>query len=172
MNEGAAAVFRKRIEVRGIVQGVGFRPFVYRIAGQCGIRGSVLNSSDGVVIEAEGTSDGLESFLIFLKTELPPLARIEGLMVSDQTPRGDAQFTIEHSVRVAGRFALAPPNVATCADCARDFTTPENRRFGGNPFTNCTNCGPRYTIIRDVPYDRSSTTMEAFPMCARCRAEV
>ena len=161
---------RKRIEVRGIVQGVGFRPFVYRVARRCGIRGRVLNSSDGVVIEAEGSDKGLESFLSILKTELPPLARIDRLTVYDQTPRGDIDFAIEPSVSVPGRFGLVPPDVATCAECEGDFTSPENRRFG-YPFTNCTNCGPRYSIIRDVPYDRSNTTMAEFPMCARCRAE-
>ena len=166
----AAGGVRKRIEVRGIVQGVGFRPFVYRVARRFDIRGRVLNSSDGVVIEAEGSDTGLENFLSILKTELPPLARIDGLTVSDQAPLGDIDFAIEPSVNVPGRFGLVPPDVATCAECEGDFTSPENRRFG-YPFTNCTNCGPRYTIIRDVPYDRSNTTMAEFPMCARCQAE-
>lgn len=147
---------RKRVEVRGIVQGVGFRPFVYRVARRCDIRGRVLNSSDGIAIEAEGSETGLENFLSILKTELPPLARIDSLTVSDQTPLGDIDFAIEPSVSVPGRFGLEPPDVATCAECEDDFTSPENRRFG-YPFGNCTNCGPRYTIIRDVPYDRSNT---------------
>lgn len=161
---------RRRIEVRGIVQGVGFRPFVYRVARRCDIRGRVLNSSDGVVIEAEGSDDSLTLFLSVLKTELPPLARIDRLAVSDQTPLGVTDFAIEQSVSVPGHFGLVPPDVATCAECASDFTSPENRRFG-YPFTNCTNCGPRYSIIRDVPYDRPNTTMAEFPMCARCEAE-
>ncbi len=163
-------VARKRIELQGVVQGVGFRPFVYRIAGRCDIRGRVLNSSDGVVIEAEGSDTGLTRFLSILTTELPPLARIDRLAVSDQEPRGDRNFAIEHSVSAHGRFALVPPDVATCAECEADFRDPANRRFG-YPFTNCTNCGPRYTIIQDVPYDRENTTMAAFPMCARCQAE-
>ena len=159
---------RKRIEVRGIVQGVGFRPFVYRIAKRCDVRGWVLNSSDGVVIEAEGGDVG--QFLTILRTELPPLARIDQFLITDHAPLGDLDFVIQHSVAVDGRFALVPPDVATCVDCTTDFTSPENRRYG-YPFTNCTNCGPRYTIIRDVPYDRLNTTMVEFGMCARCQAE-
>jgi len=161
---------RKRIEVRGIVQGVGFRPFVYRVARRYGIRGRVLNSSDGVIIEAEGSDTSLDSFLAILRTELPPLARIDHLEVSDQALLGDADFAIEQSISVPGHFGLVPPDVATCSECESDFTSEENRRFG-YPFTNCTNCGPRYTIIRDVPYDRPNTTMAEFPMCARCQAE-
>src|ERR1035438_6578887 len=139
----AAGGVRKRIEVRGIVQGVGFRPFVYRVARRFDIRGRVLNSSDGVVIEAEGSDTGLENFLSILKTELPPLARIDGFTVSDQAPLGDIDFAIEPSVNVPGRFGLVPPDVATCAECEGDFTSPENRRFG-YPFPHCTNSGPRY----------------------------
>jgi hydrogenase maturation protein HypF len=163
---------RKRIEIRGIVQGVGFRPFVYRIAKRFDMRGWVLNSSAGVVIEVEGGDARFEGFLRALRTELPPLARIDRLTVSHQAPRGDRDFIIEHSEPSVARggFALAPPDIATCADCAGDFTAPGNRRFQ-YPFTNCTNCGPRYTIIRDVPYDRPNTTMAAFPMCARCQQE-
>ncbi len=161
---------RKRIELQGVVQGVGFRPFVYRIARLCGIGGQVLNSSDGVVIEAEGGEASLRRFLSMLTTELPPLARIDRLAVFVQPPLGDRDFTIEQSVNQRGRFALVPPDVATCTECVHDFTSPGNRRFG-YPFTNCTNCGPRYTIIRDVPYDRANTTMTEFPMCALCQAE-
>jgi hydrogenase maturation protein HypF len=166
---GTTAV-RKRLEVRGVVQGVGFRPFVYGIAQRFHIRGWVLNSSDGVVIEAEGGGTDIEGFLRALRTELPPLARIDRLTVSDQAPLGDREFVIGHSISARGGFALVPPDIATCADCAADFTSPDNRRFQ-YPFTNCTNCGPRYTIIRDVPYDRVSTSMAVFSMCARCREE-
>jgi hydrogenase maturation protein HypF len=161
---------RKRIELRGVVQGVGFRPFVYRAAQRCEIRGRVLNSSGGIVIEAEASDANLARFITFLKTELPPLARIDELTLTDQWPCGDTEFVIEHSMSAAGRFALVPPEVATCPECLADFATPGNRRFG-YPFTNCTNCGPRYTIICDVPYDRPLTTMSEFPMCARCQAE-
>ena len=170
MSETRAASVRKRIELRGVVQGVGFRPFVYRIARQCEIRGRVLNSSDGVVIEAEARESDVSRFLSLLTTGLPPLARIDHLAVSAQSPVGDAEFTIEQSVSLSGRFSLVPPDVATCPECTRDFTSPENRRYQ-YPFTNCTNCGPRYTIIRDVPYDRANTTMTEFPMCPRCQAE-
>jgi hydrogenase maturation protein HypF len=164
------ALVRKRIQIRGVVQGVGFRPFVYRIAQQCGVRGRVLNSSDGVVIEAESGAAAVAGFLSLLTTELPPLARIDDLTISDEPPAGDADFRIEPSVTIGGRFALVPPDVATCEDCARDFTSPGNRRFQ-YPFTNCTNCGPRYTIVCDVPYDRANTTMTDFPLCALCRTE-
>jgi len=165
---------RKRIEIRGIVQGVGFRPFVYRIAKRFDMRGWVLNSPDGVAIEAEGGDTHVEDFLRALRAELPPLARIDQLTISDQALRGDSDFVIEHSVAehsgARGSFALAPPDIATCPGCVDDFTSPGNRRFE-YPFTNCTNCGPRYTIIRDVPYDRPNTTMAAFPMCVNCREE-
>jgi len=168
--QAAGPAVRRRIELRGVVQGVGFRPFVYRIAVECGIRGRVLNSSEGVVIEAEAGEEKLDRFLRQLKTELPPLARIDDLAVTAVDPLGDAEFTIEQSVRQSGRFSLVPPDVATCAECAGDFGSAENRRYL-YPFTNCTNCGPRYTIIGDVPYDRARTTMSEFPMCAQCQAE-
>ena len=161
---------RKRIEIEGVVQGVGFRPFVYRIARAHRLAGFVLNSSGGVIVEAEGEDADLESFLTALRSELPPLARIDHLAVIDRAPAGDHGFIIEHSLAAPGHFALVPPDVATCPDCIHDFTTPGNRRFA-YPFTNCTNCGPRYTIIRDVPYDRAKTTMDEFRMCARCQAE-
>lgn len=161
---------RKRIEVQGVVQGVGFRPFVYRIARRFDIHGSVLNSSEGVIIEAEAGEDELAAFLEALRSELPPLARIDRMTLTTQTARGDGEFVIESSVAAAGRFALVPPDVATCPECAADFSDPENRRFG-YPFTNCTSCGPRYTIIRDVPYDRPLTTMSGFRMCRACQAE-
>ena len=161
---------RKRIQIAGVVQGVGFRPFVYRIARFHDIRGYVLNSSDGVVIEAEGKQPAVLEFLSVLEKELPPLARIDQMTVLDIDPRGEGDFVIRHSVGEAGKFALVPPDVATCADCSRDFMTPGDRRYG-YPFTNCTNCGPRYTIIRDVPYDRPNTTMAEFRMCAHCQAE-
>ena len=163
-------VARKRIQVQGVVQGVGFRPFVYRIARRFDIRGYVLNSSGGVVIEAEAEEGELQKFIAALARELPPLARIDELKVLSVDPCGEDRFTIRDSAPVAGRFALVPPDVANCEDCRRDFMTPGNRRYG-YPFTNCTNCGPRYTIIRDVPYDRPKTTMAGFPMCPACQAE-
>ena len=161
---------RKHIEVRGVVQGVGFRPFVYRIARLAGVHGYVLNSSGGVVIEAEGEESAIERFLRALRQELPPLARIGQMTISEMEPRGDQAFVIRESAASAGQFALVPPDIATCEDCLREITTPSDRRYG-YPFTNCTNCGPRYTIIRDVPYDRAKTTMDPFRMCVRCQAE-
>jgi hydrogenase maturation protein HypF len=163
-------VARKRIQIRGVVQGVGFRPFVYRIAQRFDIRGYILNSSGGVVIEAEAHQAALQEFIDALSAELPPLARIDALEVLSMEPAGDDRFTIHESAPIPGRFALVPPDVATCEDCRLDFTTPGNRRYG-YPFTNCTNCGPRYTIIRDVPYDRPKTTMVDFPMCSACQTE-
>ena len=153
-----------------MVQGVGFRPFVYRIAKRFAIRGWVLNSSGGAVIEAESGEASVEQFLRALADELPPLARIDQIEITNLHPSDERDFVIRESIIRSGRFALVPPDVAACADCLREITTAGDRRYG-YPFTNCTNCGPRYTIIRDVPYDRSSTTMEPFPMCSRCQAE-
>ena len=161
---------RKRIEVAGVVQGVGFRPFVYRIAQRFEIRGYVLNSSEGVVIEAEADESSIGQFLAALAAELPPLARIDELTVAAIEPTGDDHFAIRQSAALHGQFALVPPDVGTCEDCRADFTHPANRRYA-YPFTNCTNCGPRYTIIRDVPYDRPKTTMDEFAMCPACQAE-
>lgn len=161
---------RKRIQVTGVVQGVGFRPFVYRIAQRFDVRGYVLNSSDGVVIEAEADEAALESFLAALSAELPPLARIDELIVHAIKPIGENEFAIRESAPIPGHFALVPADVGTCADCVQDFTSARNRRRG-YAFTNCTNCGPRYSIIRDVPYDRRETTMAEFVMCSACQAE-
>ncbi len=166
---------RKHIQIEGVVQGVGFRPFVYRIAQRFDVRGYVLNSSDGVVIEAEAGEDALDRFIAALSSELPPLASINQLRISTLEPRGDRRFTIRqsaspHSGSNAARFAQVPPDIATCEDCRREFTTPGDRRYG-YPFTNCTNCGPRYTIIRDIPYNRPKTTMDEFEMCPACQAE-
>ena len=165
MKLSQAADIRKRVEIRGVVQGVGFRPFVYRIAQRFAIRGWVLNSSGGAVIEAESGEASVEQFLRALADELPPLARIDQIEITNLHPSDERDFVIRESIVRSGRFALVPPDVAACADCLREITTAGDRRYG-YPFTNCTNCGPRYTIIRDVPYDRSSTTMEPFPMCS------
>ena len=161
---------RKRIQIEGVVQGVGFRPFVYRMAELFEVRGYVLNSSEGVVIEAEANETIIEKFVAALASELPPLARIDHLQISGMEPLGDHRFVIRQSAAIAGQFALVPPDVGTCQDCSVDFTNPSDRRYQ-YPFTNCTNCGPRYTIIRDVPYDRPKTTMDEFRMCPACQAE-
>ena len=163
-------LIRRQVRVRGIVQGVGFRPFVYNLAQRLGLAGYVLNSSAGVTIEIEGGSGGVQEFLDTLQHRPPPLAMIKEFAVADLEPRGEAGFFIRESHAEVGEFVLVSPDVATCDDCWRDFGDPANRRFG-YPFTNCTNCGPRYTIIQDIPYDRPMTTMSAFRMCALCQAE-
>ncbi|HTT63100.1 MAG TPA: carbamoyltransferase HypF [Bryobacteraceae bacterium] len=161
---------RRQIRIRGVVQGVGFRPFVHNLARGLGLAGYVLNTSSGVIVEVEGAPDTLDRFVASLRSEAPPLARIAGMVVAETGPLGDRDFVIRQSQAQEGEFALVSPDVATCADCFRDFTDPDNRRFG-YPFTNCTNCGPRYTIIRDIPYDRPNTTMATFRMCAACQRE-
>ncbi len=159
---------RRRIEIQGVVQGVGFRPYVYRLAAQFGIFGWVLNSPDGVVIEAEG--EAVEAFLYALQSQLPPLARIDRISVAELPATREHAFHIRESVGGEGQFSLVPPDIATCPECTAEFLDPSNRRYL-YPFTNCTNCGPRYSIIRDVPYDRAKTTMAEFKMCPACQAE-
>jgi hydrogenase maturation protein HypF len=161
---------RKHIQVRGIVQGVGFRPFVYKLAKSLGLTGYVFNSSAGVTIEIEGGGPDLDEFLRTLKNDPPQLAEIAQITVSDIDAQGSTGFSILSSREEAGEFALISPDAGTCDACWRDFGDPANRRFG-YPFTNCTHCGPRYTIIRDIPYDRATTTMSSFVMCGDCRAE-
>ena len=161
---------RKRILTHGVVQGVGFRPFVYRLAHTLELKGFVHNLSEGVVIEIEGPPRDVQVFAEKLRSEAPPLADVQDLSETEIPVVGEPDFTILHSTGEAGKFALVPPDVGTCDDCLRDFTVPENRRYG-YPFTNCTNCGPRYTIIEDIPYDRAKTTISAFAMCPACQAE-
>jgi hydrogenase maturation protein HypF len=161
---------RMRVQVRGIVQGVGFRPFVHHLAHQLRLAGFVLNTSEGVLIEVEGNPAALEQFKGRLTSEKPPLVEITGVQADSIEPCGDVAFTIRESLGEVDKFVLVSPDVATCDACRSDFTDPTNRRYG-YPFTNCTNCGPRYTIIRDIPYDRPATTMAPFRMCAACQAE-
>ncbi len=163
-------LIRKQIRVRGIVQGVGFRPFVYNLARELSLTGYVFNSSAGVRIEIEGTDESVQKFLDALQHRPPPLALIAEIAVADLDALGDDDFVIQPSHSEAGEFVLVSPDMATCDECWRDFGDPQNRRFG-YPFTNCTNCGPRYTIIQDIPYDRPMTTMSSFHMCALCQAE-
>ena len=161
---------RRRLSVTGTVQGVGFRPFVYRMAVDEGLAGWVGNDSLGVILEAEGPSEALDRFATRLTDEAPPLARIAAVDVEAVPVSGEAGFTIVDS-REAGAPAVAVPvDAATCDDCRRELFDPADRRFG-YPFVNCTNCGPRYTIIRSIPYDRAATTMAGFVMCASCRRE-
>ena len=170
MTNPSAPAGRREIRVRGIVQGVGFRPFVYNLAQRLGLSGWVLNSSAGVLIEVEGDAAGLEQFVRALRNEAPPLAQIEEVAVASLEPAGYDGFVIRESVDEPGHLVPVSPDIGTCDDCLRDFRAPENRRFG-YAFTNCTNCGPRYTITRTIPYDRPLTTMACFAMCARCLRE-
>ena len=151
---------------------MGFRPFVYRLALRFGIAGFVGNTSDGVVIEAEGAC--VKGFLDALRDDLPPLARIDELRVTVLACTGDLAFTIAQSDAAARGFAVGlamiPPDIATCPECLAEIAAPGDRRFG-YAFTNCTNCGPRYSIIRNIPYDRARTTMSEFPMCEQCAKE-
>jgi len=161
---------RKLISVQGVVQGVGFRPFVYRLAHDHGLTGWVLNHSGGVEIEVEGTPAALNAFVHALTAQAPPLARIVNVEVAGAPPADYDRFEIRHSVAEQGRYQLISPDIATCPDCLRELLDPADRRYR-YPFTNCTNCGPRFTIIRDIPYDRPLTTMQPFAMCPACRHE-
>ena len=161
---------RKRIQVTGVVQGVGFRPFVYQLAGSLGLSGFVFNSSAGVTIEIEGSAATIDTFLTTLRDNPPQLADITEVTVSEIAVQRGEGFSILDSREEAGAFSLVPADAGTCEACWRDFSDRANRRYG-YPFTNCTHCGPRYTIIHDIPYDRATTTMASFVMCNECRAE-
>ncbi len=161
---------RWAIEIRGIVQGVGFRPFVFSLATRLHLGGFVKNQTGNVYIEVEGDAATLDSFLADLAGKAPPLAQIEHLSWQSRMPLGEQQFRIERSDADAEGPIFISPDVATCPDCLAELFDPKDRRFG-YPFLNCTNCGPRLTIIRGAPYDRSRTTMASFPMCLACQAE-
>jgi len=156
--------------VRGVVQGVGFRPFVYRLAQEHDLKGWVRNTSGNVEIEVEGDEETLENFLSDLEAKAPPMARIERVEATFHPPKGYTQFQIWESLSREGQYQLVSPDIATCEDCEREIFCPTDRRFG-YPFTNCTNCGPRFTIIEDIPYDRPKTTMGKFEMCPQCQRE-
>jgi hydrogenase maturation protein HypF len=159
-----------RIQIRGIVQGVGFRPWVYRVATEEGIAGRIRNDSAGVTIDAFGGDGPLGSFLRRLETSAPPAAEVRELVWSEIEPENVYGFVITPSAGAAQRNVSIPPDLATCEDCLDDISDPENRRFR-YAFTNCTNCGPRFTIARDIPYDRAATTMAPFEMCDDCSGE-
>jgi len=161
---------RKTVRVRGVVQGVGFRPFVFRLATEGRLSGHIGNDTDGVIIEIEGTNESINAFLTRLRSEPPPMARIDSIDVADVPVTGEAGFAIISS-QVLGRVSTGiPADAATCSDCLRELLDPRDRRFR-YPFLNCTNCGPRFTITRSIPYDRPQTSMAAFPMCPACQAE-
>ncbi|WP_198653891.1 carbamoyltransferase HypF [Actinocorallia populi] len=161
---------RIRIRVEGIVQGVGFRPFVHELAGRYGLAGFVGNDGDGVFAEAEGEACALDAFVADLELRAPPLALVERVTTCPAEPAGETGFQIVPSIPLPGRSTLVSPDMAPCADCLGDLTDPDDRRFG-YPFTNCTHCGPRFTITTDVPYDRHNTTMSGFALCAGCERE-
>ena len=166
----AGTVELARISVRGIVQGVGFRPFVYQLAAKYNLKGWVCNTSEDVKIEIQGESKDLERFLSELQGNAPPLARIENISVTYHPPSGYKTFEIRPSTAEEGKYQLVSADIATCQACLREIFNPEDRRYH-YPFTNCTNCGPRFTIIEDIPYDRPKTTMRSFKMCPECQAE-
>lgn len=161
---------RRRIEVSGIVQGVGFRPYVFRLATEHSLAGSIRNTSAGVTIELEGPASAVEEFLARLPKEAPPLSRITAIEVHDLPCGREKGFAILESGREETARTLISPDVAICGDCLRELLDPSNRRYL-YPFINCTNCGPRFTIVRNIPYDRPFTSMAAFRMCAECQAE-
>ena len=167
---GDQARVRLRVEIGGAVQGAGFRPFVYRLAQELGLPGWVNNSSRGVVIEVEGSPERLQEFLLRLEAEKPPRASIQSLEPAYLDPLGYEQFEIRHSEGKEEKRALVLPDIATCEECLREILDPTDRRYR-YPFTNCTNCGPRFTIIEELPYDRPHTTMKSFELCDACRTE-
>ena len=163
-------LLRRGVVVRGVVQGVGFRPFVYRLAQEEGLAGTIGNDTDGVTIEIEGPAERLDAFVARLRAEMPPLARIDSVAVRDLAATGEAGFRIVSS-EVLGRVSTGiPADAATCTDCLQELLDPADRRYR-YPFLNCTNCGPRYTITRRIPYDRPQTSMAEFKMCPACQAE-
>ena len=164
-------ITRSQILVRGLVQGVGFRPFVYSQASRCDLRGLVFNNTSGVLIEVEGKSTDIERFVSDLTLNAPPLSAIESVDCSHNlTPADYAGFEILESGQEGKKFVPISADVSTCDDCLRELFDPQDRRYR-YPFINCTNCGPRFTIIENVPYDRQRTTMREFTMCVDCRRE-
>jgi hydrogenase maturation protein HypF len=163
-------VISMKLTVNGIVQGVGFRPFVYQLALQWGLKGEVANTSSGVTIHVEGNGKKVEAFTRDLKEKSPPLAHITEISTSCEPARGYGDFTIQASQRQSSLWTLISPDMAICNDCLRELFDPKDRRYR-YPFINCTNCGPRYTIIADIPYDRPNTSMKHFTMCDECQRE-
>jgi len=159
-----------RIHVSGIVQGVGFRPFVYHLATSLNLKGWVINSSSGVVIELAGSPADINQFIEGLQNNPPPLARIDSINISEIPPSDFLDFSIQESIPQPGEFIPISPDVSICPDCRKELFDPQDRRYR-YPFINCTNCGPRFTIIKDIPYDRPYTTMASFKLCPECLAE-
>jgi hydrogenase maturation protein HypF len=158
------------IAVRGVVQGVGFRPFVHRIAAACGLSGWVTNTPGGVVVRVEGKAGSLSRFRALFREELPPAARVTRLSMRKVPVSGVRGFEIRRSRMDGDALSTIPPDISTCRACLAELSDPGDRRYR-YPFTNCTNCGPRFTIVSSLPYDRERTSMAAFPMCPACRRE-
>jgi hydrogenase maturation protein HypF len=160
----------KRVEVNGVVQGVGFRPFIYQLAKHYHLKGNVANTSSGVVIHIEGARNKFESFFSDLSKKCPPLAVITNILSYDEQLCHYTEFKIADSKKGAMMDTLISPDMSVCDDCLSELFNPDDRRFK-YPFINCTNCGPRYTIIDNIPYDRPKTSMKIFKMCPVCQAE-
>ncbi len=169
-NSSRNTIRRARLQVNGIVQGVGFRPFVFNLAQRLGLAGSVANTSTGVIIEIEGPAENLSAFRRELRRQAPPLAEIVSVRTTLLQPLGENEFTIQPSDGQAPVATLVSPDMAVCADCLRELFDPHDRRYR-YPFINCTNCGPRFSIIENIPYDRPFTTMKVFRMCSDCQRE-
>ena len=161
---------RVRGAIEGIVQGVGFRPFIYQLAGRYGLSGYVGNTDFGVDLEVEGSSANIASFMTSVEATPPPLAHIASVQWRDVPVKNQKSFEIRQSKSRQERSALISPDASICEDCRGELLDPLDRRFR-YPFINCTNCGPRYTIIKDIPYDRATTTMASFQMCPVCQKE-
>ena len=167
-----AVCLMQRIDIDGIVQGVGFRPFVYRLACELGIGGSVHNTPSGVAVKASGDKEALALFIARLESDAPPMALVERVRTYPAVENDNApdKFEIVASVHDGAKSTLISPDTTICDDCLREMYDPDNRR-SRYPFINCTNCGPRYTIIRELPYERQNTTMSGFKMCPECHCE-
>ncbi len=170
MHSGPSSIEARKLRVQGIVQGVGFRPFVYQLARSLDLAGQVSNTSSGVSIWLEGSPERIKNFVRRLKAERPPLAQITHVDIESIPPTGCQEFTIALSQKGNQRATLISPDVSVCDDCKNELFDPQDRRFR-YPFINCTNCGPRYTIIDDIPYDRPKTSMRHFNMCPECQSE-
>ncbi|WP_329500973.1 carbamoyltransferase HypF [Kitasatospora herbaricolor] len=170
LDQGLAAHERRRVAVRGVVQGVGFRPFVHKLATELGLHGQVTNTGEGVTAEVEGRPDLVADFCRRLASDAPVLADVESVSHQELPVTGGRGFTILASGPGGPRRTLIPPDVATCADCLAELADPADRRYR-HPFITCTNCGPRFTIVTALPYDRANTTMAGFPMCPDCARE-
>ena len=163
-------IIAKKIVVKGIVQGVGFRPFIYKNATKNNLKGFVNNTSKGVFIEVEGYEEDITSFIEEIKHKPPVLSKVKDIKIIDKEIEGYTNFKINVSKQEEEAITLLSPDIATCDDCLKDISDVNNRRYR-YPFTNCTNCGPRFSITKKVPYDRENTTMDVFQMCSECREE-